>query len=428
MATTLLQHVKVVDPEGPFHGQTKSFLIAESGQLDVVESPDAVKADRVMDGSGTFLSPGWVDTGTHLQDPGFEWKETQGALATAALRGGFTTLVPYPSTRPIPENAETIKALRAGFAHLPVQIFPLGSATEHQDGKEMAGFFEMHQAGAVAFSDGPTAILSGNTLLRILSYLRGFRGKLMTGGISSDWLREGQMHEGPVSTSLGLSGIPDVAEVISVQKSLNILRYVGAGSIHFQPLSVPKAIQEIAEAAKAGLDVTAGVPLYLFAYQDHDLVSFDENLKLVPPLRSSELTEELKALVASGQVFCLCTGHQAQGLEEKHVEFQQAEPGMLNLQTGFSQAVAGLIAPGVINLDQWISLISLNPRKRFSLPESHISTGADDWTWFDPEKKWTLSAGRIPSRAKNSPHLNQELTGAVLGVATKGAAHFHSHD
>lgn len=426
MAKTLLQHTKVIDPEGPYHNQLVDILL--SGNVIAAIGPAGTLpgdgCDNVIDASDTMFSPGWVDTGTQLQDPGFEWKESQSALAQAALAGGFTTLIPYPSTIPIPENGETIKGLIARFQSLPVHVFPMGTATEHRGGKEMSGLYDMHLAGAKAYSDGPTSLTHGGTIMRILRYLQSFDGLLVTGAITQGWAEEGHMHEGPVSSSMGMPGIPEIAEKISVQRDINLLAYVESGNIHFSPLSSAKAIEEVAQAKSSGMNVTVGIPIYLLSYVDEDLQDFDENLKTLPPLRSQENRNHLIQLIQNGSIDILSTGHKAEGIEEKLVEFSQAEPGMLALQTAYAQVVDALLKEEHIQPEVWISMISLAPRKRFGLPAAHIAAEANEWTWFDMTSNWTLSNKDLPSRAKNSPLIGKELRGKVRAVGVKDGAYF----
>ncbi len=428
MSHTLLQRVRVLDPGGPHDGQTVNIRFSDRGIDHISEeaSPAGELPDRVIDGVNTFVSPGWVDTGVTLCDPGEEWKETQSALATAAIRGGFTTLLPYPSSHPTPDKSEPIRALLAHFAKLPIHVLPLGAITEGRHGIEMAELYDMHIAGAIAFADGPLAFPEEGILLRVLRYMQSFGGLLMTGAILPTWIEQGYMHEGDAAIALGMPGIPAVFEKIAVQRDLDILRYQGTGSIHFQPLSTPDAVKAVAEARREGLNVTAGVPMYLFAWQDQDLSSFDENLKVLPPLRSAEIIQALKAQVSCGDIDLLCTGHKAEGAEEKLVEFQQAATGMLNLQTAFSQAVSHLIESGIMDLKKWVELIATNPRQRFGLPAAHIQVGGEEFTWFSPSSAWTLTTKEIPSRAKNTPHLGQQLQGKALGVFAKGRFHHNS--
>lgn len=426
MKKILLQHTKVADPGGPFHNQQVDIILSDK-EIISIGKPGTLSTesfDRQIDARNTYFSPGWVDTGVFLQDPGQEWKESQDALAKAALSGGFTTLVPYPTTSPIPENGEVIKGLIARFRDLPIHVFPMGAATEHRDGKEMAGLYDMHVAGAVAFSDGPLSLSHGGTVLRILRYLRSFDGLMVTGGITPDWSSEGQMHEGAVSTALGLAGIPEIAEKISVERDLNILQYIETGNIHFSPLSSPDAILKVVQAQSERMNVTVGLPIYLLAFIDDDLQNFDENLKVMPPLRTGAEREMLIKLVREGKVDILSTGHRAEGMEEKLVEFSQAEPGMLGLQTAFSLAVSNLIDDEHIQLEDWVKMVSLSPRKRFGLPQSHIDKGATEWTWFDLDSRWNLSKKDIPSRAKNSPLVGRDLKGKVKAVGVKGEIHF----
>lgn len=426
MKKILLQHTKVTDPEGPFHNQLVDIVVSDREIVAIGEPGTLAEhpVDRQIDARNTYFSPGWVDTGVYLQDPGQEWKETQKSLAQAALFGGFTTLVPYPSTSPVPENGETIKGLLASVRELPVHVHPMGTATEHRDGNEMSGLYDMHAAGAIAFSDGPLSLSHGGTILRILRYLQSFGGLLVTGGITPAWVAEGQMNEGAASTRLGLPGIPAIAEKISVERDLNILRYIGSGNIHFAPLSSPEAILTVTEAQSKEMNVSVGIPVYLLAYVDEDLEHFDENLKVIPPLRSNEEREQLLTLVREGKIDILSSGHKAEGIEEKLVEFSQAEPGMLGLQTALPLVVSNLLETNHLQPEDWIRMISLAPRKRFGLAECHIDRGTTEWTWFDLDSNWKLTKKQIPSRAKNSPLLNQELTGKVKAVGVKGEIHF----
>lgn len=428
MPRFLLTAVTIADPAGPHNGRQADILIGPGGIEQVADagSLSSTSEATLLDATGTFLSPGWVDVGTHLCDPGEEWKESLTALSKAAISGGFTTLLPYPASSPVTDHGEQVLALLTRFAQLPVHLFPMGSATEGREGKEMASLFEMHKAGAVAFSDGPVAFPHEGTLLRIIRYMQGFGGLLLTGSLSRHWLSEGFMHEGISSTRMGMPGIPAMAERIAVQRDLEILRYAEAGRLHFHPLSDPEAIEQIVKARREGLDVTVGVPAYLFDWTDADLEEFDENLKTIPPLRSHSMIRHLRDLIQSGAVDILCSGHRAEGLEEKAVEFQQAAPGMLTLQTFYPQVRKNLLEPGSLSLDQFITMISLLPRRRFGLPEMHIESGGTEFTWFDPETTWSLLPGEIPSRAKNSPYLHQSMTGRAKGVFVKGVFHLTS--
>ncbi len=430
MSRFLLTAVTILDPEGPHDGRLADVLIGPAGIEQIADAGTLASSQGItlLEATGTFLSPGWVDVGTHLCDPGEEWKESQSALAKAAISGGFTTLLPYPASSPVTDHGEQVLALLTRFSQLPIHLHPLGSATEGKEGKEMSSLFEMHQAGAVAFADGAVAFSYEGTLLRILRYLQGFGGLLLTGSLSRHWLSEGFMHEGISSTRMGMPGIPAMAERISVQRDLEILRYAETGKLHFHPLSDPEAIEQIVKARREGLDVTVGVPAYLFDWTDHDLEEFDENLKTVPPLRSQSMVQHLKELIQSGAIDVLCSGHRAEGLEEKAVEFQQAAPGMLTLQTFYAQVQRNLIEPGLLTHAQFVKMISLQPRRRFGLAEAHVEAGSEECTWFDPSREWTLLPGEIPSRAKNSPYLHRLLQGRAKGVLAKGVFHLNPAD
>ncbi|TAE46765.1 MAG: dihydroorotase, partial [Bacteroidetes bacterium] len=231
---------------------------------------------------------------------------------------------------------------------------------------------------------------------------------------------DAQMNESEQSAMLGMKGEPELSELLPVVKALEVLRYT-SGSLHIQPISSPMALQRI-HAVKADLPgLSTGVCLYNFALDDTALSEFDSNLKVFPPLRSPAQRTQLTDLLRQGAIDVLCSGHQAQGIEEKQVEFGHADPGMLGLQTAFSLAVMHLIDTEALSLAQWVEKTAISPAKILGteapvIAEGHLAT----LTLFDPEKTWTLTREDIPSRAKNSPFTGQLLKGKALGIVQKG--------
>jgi dihydroorotase len=418
-----LPSVTVVDAGHELDGQRVSLRIAH-GSIDAIGEVGTLAAqadEQVLSlPESACVSPGWIDLQAHLQDPGHEHKESMEALATAAARGGFTDLICYPETDPPLDRAQLIDGLQRRAARLPAQLHFVGHLTEQGHGAELAELYDMHRVGAPAFTNGLQRLRDSGVMLRLLQYLRAFDGLMMLSPLETRLVPDGQMNESPQAVRLGMRGIPEVAESMAVAQDLELLHYA-PGRLHYQPLTSPRALAQIVQARPhASQPLTMGVPLCYLIHSDEELSSFDTRLKVFPPLRSPEQRAALRAALQRGEIDVLTSGHRAQGLEEKDLEFALAEPGMLTLQTFYPLAMT-LVQDRLLSTSDLIALITHGPRRVLGWPELHLTAGADaHLTLFDPTAHWTLIAQDIPSRAKNSPYLGQPLTGQVLGTFCQG--------
>ncbi|MEL6675170.1 MAG: dihydroorotase [Bacteroidota bacterium] len=422
MSSYLFRRVVLVDPRSPFHMQEKDVVV-EASTLTRIGNPGSVAPQddwTVVEAERLHLSPGWVDMQAHLADPGYEYKESLSELAKAASQGGFTHVLAYPNTLPPVSDAHRLRALTHRAAGLPANIWFTGTITEEGDGKELAEMYDMHQAGALAFTDGNHPVQSTGIMYRALQYVRSFDGLLIQAPWDASLAKGGQMNEGPLSTSLGMRGIPEMVEKIGANKEIEVHGYHG-GRIHFQPLSSPTAIERLDEAKARQAGISIGTPLIYCIQDEAVLEEFDSLYKLMPPLRSSEQVKKMQSLLQKGAIEVLSTGHEPQGIEEKKLEFSQAEPGMLGLQTAFALAMEHLIQPGLIDLGKWVELVSINPRRILNQPELTLAEGqAAAFSLFQPAKRWVFKAQSVPSRAKNSPFLGKEFTGFPFGTFIHG--------
>lgn len=419
----LLPSVTVIDAGSKLDGQRMSLRIAKGSIVAIgdVGTLAAQENEQVLDlPQSACVSPGWIDLQAHLQDPGHEHKESMEALATAAARGGFTDLICYPETDPPLDRAQLIDGLQRRAASLPVKLHFAGHLTEQGRGAELAELFDMHRVGAPAFTDGLQRLRDSGVMLRLLQYLKAFDGLMMLSPLETRLVPDGQMNESPQAVRLGIRGIPEVAESMAVAQDLELLNYA-PGRLHYQPLTSPRALAQIVQArATAAKPLTVGVPLCYLIHSDEELDSFDTGLKVFPPLRSPEQRTALREALQRGEIDGLTSGHRAQGLEEKDLEFALAEPGMLALQTFYPLAMT-LVQDGLLTHSDLIALITHGPRRVLGWPEWHLTEGAAaHMTLFDPASQWTLTPQAIPSRAKNSPYLGQELTGQVIGTFCAG--------
>ncbi|WNJ18842.1 dihydroorotase [Pontibacter sp. G13] len=413
----LLKSVTIVDPSGPNDGRTTDVCI-RGGRIEDIGDISSKEGAKTIDAQGTYLSPGWMDMEVHLSDPGFEYKERLDDLAKAAQLGGFTRILCYPNTLPVVDNGAMIQALTQRSEHFVTKIHFAGALSEAAHGKDLAEVFDMHQAGALAFTDGTHPIDDAGLLLRALQYFKSFDGLIINQPLSPKIAGEGQMNEGHMSTKLGMKGIPEIAELVAVDRDLRLLSYQ-IGRYHFHPVTSSEALERIAEQNFS--EVTTGTSLPYLILDDTAIESYDSNYKVMPPIRDKSQQISLLESLKNGQLNVLTSGHRPQGVEEKKVEFEQAEPGMLGLQSFFGLANMHLVQTGHISLSRLIELIAHQPRKILKLDIPHVAKGNEaELTWFSTDKSWEYSPAQVPSRAKNSPFFKQNLKGKPLGIFQKG--------
>ena len=437
MNELVLRNVKVVDPGGPHHDKTVDILVRDGvivkvgerinakGAFEVTGSLRSARDDRNPNEGGSALgarddrmvhvSPGWVDLRAHFRDPGEEWKcgITNGLDAAAA--GGFTAVAVLPSTKPVTDDRAGIGYLLARAQGHPVQLLPIGALTQGLKGEQLAELYDQQQAGAVAFSDDQRAIRNSRLMLLALQYSSGMgQAPVMVYPHDPDLSRGGQMHEGPMSTRLGLKGLPPVAETVALQRDLALHAYAG-GHLHVSTISTAESVALIREAKARKQHVTASVAAHNLLLDDGCLRGFETCYKVLPPLRDLEHLEALREGVKDGTIDAIVSDHRPEDREHKVLEYGQANFGIIGLETAF--AVANTAAKGRMSLRRLIERFTHGPRNVLGLPLAHIVEGARaNLTLFDPEVNWTCTEADLVSTSHNTPFLGQKLTGKALGV------------
>ncbi len=422
MAEFFFPEARIIDPRSDFH-QSNAAVWIKSGRFYRIAKPSELSVPASvprLEVPGLHLSPGWVDMEVHLSAPGHEWKESLPTLAQAAVKGGLTAVLGYPNTQPVLDNSQLIRSLQQQAVGLPVQLWLAGSLSLHGEGQDLSEAYDMSQAGALAFTEGLQAVPTAGAFLRGLQYLQGFGGLLIEYPLDESLRRGTVMHEGVQSARLGMPGLPALAEVLVVQRDLMLHAYA-PGRLHFQPLTTPEAVDYL---ANVGPEVTAGTAIPYLICSDQDLETYDTYYKVMPPLRDIERVHKLRAALQAGKLSVLASGHRAQGPEEKQVEFAQAEPGMLGLQTLYPLIQTYLIDEGVIDLEKMVTLLSIHPREILRQPSRQIAEGeVAELSCFVPGEDFTLQPAGIPSRAKNSPFIGLPLRGRVVGTFLDGQFH-----
>ena len=417
MAELAIRGGTVVDATGT---RDADVLVRNGAVVAVGPELEATgRGSRTLDAGGCIVAPGLVDLHAHLRQPGREEAETVETGARAAAAGGFTAVAPMANTDPVADNAAVIHEVRdlAATAGL-CDVFPVGAITRGLAGEEMAELGEMVEAGVRMFSDDGRCVPDARVLRNALTYAKAFEDVVLAEHCEDAALAEGgQMHEGLHSYSLGLAGQPREAEEVIVARDLAIARLTG-GRLHLCHLSSAGSIEMVRRAKAEGLRVTAEVTPHHLVFSDEDLITFDTNFKVNPPLRSPEDREALRTAVVDGTIDAVATDHAPHAVEEKEAEFDRSPPGTIGLETALAAILTHLVEPGRISLEA----MSVRPARILGAAEhgGPLEPGRPaNLVVFDPSAEWTVEAP-FASRSRNSAFLGSRLRGRVLYTMLRG--------
>ena len=412
----LVRQATIADPNSPFNGQVTDILI-DGLHISKIAAHIAEPADEIIEAAGLTVSPGWVDIFSHFCDPGFEYRETLETGAAAASAGGFTRVFVLPNTKPIVDSKTQVEYISQQSRSLPVTIHPLGAVTKNNEGKDLAEMYDMRNSGAIAFSDGLNPVQSPGLFLKALQYVKAFDGVVIQVPLDNSIGAGGLINEGVISTRLGLPGIPALAEEVIIKRDIDLLRYTQS-KLHITGVSTQNSLAFIQAAKDEGLAITCSVTPYHLFFCDEDLQTYDTNLKVNPPLRGKYDMLALREAVLNGTVDCITSHHLPQDWDNKTCEFEYAKNGMTGLETSF--AVVNHLLPE-LTTDRLVKLFSLNARNIFNLPVTNISEGAEaELTLFSREGITNLTRQQLKTKSSNTPFLERELAGKVLGIINKG--------
>ena len=422
----LLRGGRVVDPASE-RDETADVLIADD-RIEAVGPGLSGPRASVVDCDGLVVAPGLVDLHAHLREPGREDKETVETGSRAAAAGGFTAVCAMPNTDPVTDNAGIVSEVRALAERAGIcEVFPAGALTRGLEGEALTDIGEMAEAGVRLFTDDGRCVRSSRLMRLALEYAKPF--EVVVGQHAQDEeLTEGwQMHEGHYSALLGLAGAPAEAEEVVVARDLMLARLTG-GRLHVTHVSSGGSVELIRQAVRRGIRVTSDVTPHHLALADEDLVTYDTNLKVNPPLRSVDHRERLRAGVAEGAIDAVATDHAPHAVEDKEQEFDQAPPGTTGLETALAVVLTELVEPGTLDLARAIRRMSTTPAQILRLDDhgGPIEPGAAaNLVAFDPTAEWTVEASEFRSRSRNSAFLGRTLRGRVVHTVYRGEPVVH---
>lgn len=422
----LIKNAIVCDVHSPFNGKKCDIHISGGVIEDLRPSSpkSSTTSTRTLDAEGAFISPGFTDMRASLREPGYEFKEDLASAANAAAAGGYTSICALPDTSPAIQHKSDVEFIRKRGEELPVHILPLGAVTHNREGKDMNELFDMHQAGAVAFTDGNRSLMHTGVMMRALEYARIFDGLVLSHPEDTNLSAGGRMHEGTVSVNLGLKGIPPMAEELMITRDIELARYTGS-RIHFSHISSKGSVSIIRQAKRSGLPVTCDVAVANLVFTDENLSGFDSNFKLTPPLRTKSDRTALWAGLADGSIDCIVSDHFPEDTEHKEVEFEYASQGMIMLQTALSLLLAH--KPGSVPTETVINALTHNPRTVLRQQAVSLTRGSiAELCIFDTRLKWKFNPASNLSKSSNSPVMGQLLDTKVIATVNKDKLFKHA--
>lgn len=419
-ASILLKGGLLLDPSASKE-TTCDVRIVDGDLIELGADLQPGGVEQVVDASGLWITPGFIDLHTHLRDFGQSDRETIETGTLAAAAGGYTTVLAMANTDPPIDNAAILCQLMCKIEeHAHVEVLPVACVTKGMAGKELTSMVELAGAGAAAFSDDGMPIANMAVLRRALEYARLADRLIISHPEETDLSGGGSMHECAVSTSLGLAGIPAASESAAVAREIEVVRQTGC-RLHFAHVSTAAATELIRRARQDGLPVTADATPHHLTLTVDDMRPYDSSYKMNPPLRTGKDQEALVAALNDGTIDAVATDHAPHTSLDKSQPFDQAPFGVIGLETAFPLALERLVSRAGMSRLSFVALFTTRPAAVLGLPQPSIAAGSQaNLVMFDPQHKWTYDPGGGHSRSRNSPFHGRSMTGKAVMTVYRG--------
>ena len=396
-------------------------VLIDSGKISKVADTIKVDAEKTIDARDKIVMPGIVDMHVHLREPGREDKETVASGTKAAAKGGVTTLLAMPNTLPVidcTKNVELLKDIIKKTANVDVLI--TGAITMGRNGKKLCDVGALKKAGAVAISDDGSSVDNNELMLKALKDSKKEKILMVCHSEDKALSGRGMVNRGFIATRLGMRGISNESEYKRVERDIKLAEKAGA-AVHIAHVSCKESVEIIRKAKKKGIKVSADTASHYFSLSEDDLIDYNTNMKINPPLRAKEDVSAIKQGLRDGTIDVIASDHAPHTENEKDIEFEYAALGSIGLETELAVAITELVHTGLFSWSDLVKKMSINPSKILRIDKGTLSVGAiADVIVVSPEKEWVVRKKDFASRSKNSAFLGRKLKGAVEYTICKG--------
>ena len=412
----------IVDPHNSLN-EEGGIIVGEDGKIEgigkKVNSNNIPSREKFIDLKGKYVFPGIVDMRVFVGEPGYEYKENFRTLSNAALSGGVTSVVTMPNTDPVIDNVSIVDFLkRRGRDKSKINIYPTASLTVNAEGKNMTEFGLLQNKGIIAFTDGTKTIQNTRIMSRIMNSARDLNSLILQHAEDYELSQNGMINDGLIATKLGLQGIPEIAEIIILERDLALLESIRC-RYHISQLSCSKSV-EIIRSKKENIKFSCGVSINNLSLNENDIGDFRTFLKLSPPLRTEEDRISLVKGLSDGTIDVIVSDHKPEDEEQKRLTFAQAETGASGIETLLSLSLE-LYHNGSVKLETIIKALTSNPAKILKINKGSLSVGSDaDFCIVDLNKPWIVKKENLYSKSKNTSIENKKLQGKVMNTFVKG--------
>jgi len=417
----IIKNGRVIDPANNIDGEYD--VVIDKGLIQAVTPAGKAKDDssaKVIDAKDCIVAPGFLDMHVHFREPGFEYKETIESGCESAAAGGFTTVAMMPNTNPVNDNRSVTELMISrAKAHGKVKALAIGAITKGLKGETLSDMGDLKEAGVIAFSDDGRPVMNNQVMRRALEYSRMFDLPLIQHSEILDLTAGGCMNEGPISTELGLKGMPTEAEDIMVYRDIALLEKTG-GRLHVAHISSGESVELVRRAKAKGLAVTCEVAPHHFILTDASVRGYDTNTKMSPPLRAQSDIDAIKEGLKDGTIDIIATDHAPHDLVDKQADYHSACFGIVGLETALPLSLR-LVEEKILTLPQLIEKLTSRPAEIFKLDSGTLGAGKlADVVIFDPSQEYKVEASKFKSKSKNSPFDGWSVKGRVLHTISNG--------
>ncbi|WP_159021014.1 dihydroorotase [Algibacter sp. L3A6] len=415
----LIKSATIIDSKSEFHNSTQDILIENGVITSIAKSIKNTNKYQEIQLDNLHISQGWFDSSVSFGEPGFEERDTiENGLKTAAAYG-FTAVAMNANSNPVIDSNSNITFVNAKAQNHAVSLLPIGALTVGSKGEDLAELYDMKSAGAVAFYDYKKPISNPNLMKIALQYASNFDGLICAFPQENKIAGHGVMNENITSTTLGLKGIPAMAEELQIARDIFLLEYTG-GKLHIPTISTAKSVELIREAKQKKLNITCSVAIHNLYFSDAALSDFNTHFKVLPPLRIQSDIDALIEGLKDGTIDMVTSDHNPIDIEHKKIEFDHAKYGTIGLESAFGALQS------LFTIKKTIDILTKG-KLRFGLENTPINIGNKaDLSLFNPDTKYTFSKNDIISKSKNAIFEGEALKGKVYGIISNNKVSINS--